>query len=221
MYTEDEFLQLSGIQHFSFCKRQWALIHIEQQWNENILTAEGRVEHKRVHDNSVTDLRNGKLTIRGLKVHSNKLGVSGECDAVEFIEADEGITLYGRNGKWSVFPVEYKHGSSKVNDCDRLQTVIQALCLEEMFSCHIEKAYIFYFDNRRREEVDLTNDLRSEAENMLAEMHQYMKKSYTPKVKTTNSCKKCSLMDLCVPQLQENKKSVTEYIKSYMEDAHI
>ena len=149
MYTDEELLQLSGIQHFSFCRRQWALIHVEQQWAENVLTAEGRIEHNRVHDSKVTDIRNGKITMRGLKVQSHKLGISGECDAVEFIPVDNGITLNGREGQWSVAPVEYKHGTIKSNDCDRLQVAIQAMCLEEMFSYRIDKAYIFYFENMK------------------------------------------------------------------------
>ncbi len=217
MYNEDEFLQLSGVQHFAFCKRQWALIHIEQQWEENILTAEGRLEHERVHDNRITDLRNGKLTIRGLKIHSHRLGVSGECDAVEFSPVTDGITLYGRKGQWAVTPVEYKHGTSKISDCDRLQTAVQAMCLEEMFLCRIEKAYIFYFENRRREEVELDPNLRRNAEEMFEEMHSYMTRKYTPKVKPQKGCKNCSLRDICLPQL-EKQQPVREYINSFVED---
>lgn len=219
MYTEDEFLQLSGIQHFSFCRRQWALIHVEQQWEENILTAEGRVEHCRVHDSGITDKRNGKLTIRGLKIHSHELGISGECDAVEFSPTKDGITLYGKIGQWLVTPIEYKHGNIKISDCDRLQVTIQAMCLEEMFSCSIERAYIFYFESRRREEVNLSHDLREAAEEMLREMHAYMKRKYTPKVKPGKKCNNCSLKNICLPELQQNEqKSVTGYINSYVGD---
>ena len=220
-YADDEFLQLSGVQHFIFCRRQWALIHVEQQWVENVLTAEGRVEHNRVHDNKVTDIRNGKLTMRGLKVHSHKLGVSGECDAVEFLLAEDGITLNGREGQWSVAPVEYKHGTVKSDDCDRMQVAIQAMCLEEMFSCKIEKAFIFYFRNRRREEVIITDDLRRNIENTLEEMHSYMERKYTPKVKPGKGCRNCSLNDICLPVLQEKQQSVTDYISAYMEEKDI
>lgn len=219
MYTEDEFLQLSGIQHFSFCRRQWALIHVEQQWEENIFTAEGRVEHCRVHDSGITDKRNGKLTIRGLKIHSHELGISGECDAVEFSPTKDGITLYGKIGQWLVTPIEYKHGNIKIGDCDRLQVTMQAMCLEEMFSCSIERAYIFYFESRRREEVILSHDLREAAEEMLREMHAYMKRKYTPKVKSGKKCNNCSLKNICLPELQQNEQeSVTGYINSYVGD---
>lgn len=216
MYTEDEFLLLSGVQHFAFCRRQWALIHVEQQWVENVLTAEGRDEHQRVHDNKITDVRNGKITMRGLKVHSHRLGVSGECDAVEFTPAENGITLRGRDGEWTVAPVEYKHGSVKSNDCDRLQVAIQAMCLEEMFSCEIDNAYIFYFRNRRREEVFLDSEIRKLAEDTLEEMHSYMRRRYTPKVKPSNACKNCSLKDICLPELQEKRQSVSDYIEEFV-----
>ncbi len=216
MYTEDEFLLLSGVQHFAFCRRQWALIHVEQQWVENVLTAEGRDEHQRVHDNKITDVRNGKITMRGLKVHSHRLGVSGECDAVEFTPAENGITLRGRDGEWTVSPVEYKHGSVKSNDCDRLQVAIQAMCLEEMFSCEIDNAYIFYFSNRRREEVFLDSEIRKQAEDTLEEMHSYMRRRYTPKVKPSNACKNCSLKDICLPELQEKRQSVSDYIEEFV-----
>lgn len=216
MYTEDEFLLLSGVQHFVFCRRQWSLIHVEQQWVENVLTAEGRDEHQRVHDNKITDVRNGKITMRGLKVHSHKLGVSGECDAVEFTPAEKGITLHGREGEWSVAPVEYKHGTVKSNECDRFQVAIQAMCLEEMFSCKIEKAYIFYFRNRRREDVFLTPEIRKRAEDTFEEMHSYMRRKYTPKVKSSSACKNCSLSDICLPELQQKQQSVNDYIAEFV-----
>ena len=215
MYAEEDFLQISGIQHFAFCRRQWALIHVEQQWVENVLTAKGRAEHTRVHDDKVKDYRNGKITIRGLKVHSYELGVSGECDAVEFSPVSDGITLKGREGQWSVIPIEYKHGTTKSNDCDRLQVAVQAMCLEEMFSYKIEKSYIFYFENRRREEVPLTDGIRKDVKETLEEMHAYMARKYTPKVKSGKGCNNCSLKNICIPKLQNKKISVAEYIEDY------
>lgn len=216
MYDEDDFLLLSGVQHFVFCRRQWALIHVEQQWNENILTAKGRDEHQRVHDNRITDVRNGKITRRGMKVHSRRLGVSGECDAVEFLPVENGISLRGRSGEWAVVPVEYKHGTVKSNDCDRLQVATQAMCLEEMFSCKIEKAYIFYFKSRHREEVLITQDIRTRVENTFKEMHSYMSREYTPKVKSSKACKQCSLKDLCLPELQGKQQTVDDYVSGFI-----
>ena len=219
MYNEDEFLMLSGIQHFSFCRRQWALIHIEGKWCENRLTAEGRHNHHRVHDESVVDIRNGVITMRGLRVYSRAYGISGECDAVEFQPTDDdGIVLNGRDGVWAPAPIEYKRGSSKVSDCDRLQLVAQIMCLEEMLSCKIDYGYLFYFETRRREKVDATQELRDTLKDMLEEMHAYMNREYTPKVKPSVACRNCSLNTECLPQIMKKKESVATYIKKHIEE---
>ena len=213
---DKDYLLISGLQHFAFCRRQWALIHIEQQWQENFLTAEGRVIHNRVHDAVVKDFRNGTLTIRGLNVKSEKLGLTGTCDAVEFVPSDEGITLSGYKGLWKVYPVEYKHGSSKIGDCDRLQVAAQALCLEEMFSSQIDEAHIFYNKTRQRERFIISHELRERVKDMSSEMHDYYSRGYTPKVKPSKSCNSCSLTELCLPDLMKPKdKNVKKYMASH------
>lgn len=222
-YKDEDFLQISGIQHFSFCRRQWALIHIENLWNENLLTAEGNVNHQRVHNKDNTDVRNGIITIRGLEIKSSHLGISGICDAVEFSPSDDGITLSGRKGMWNVMPVEYKHGRSKVNDCDRLQTTAQAICLEEMFCCKIPRAAVFYHETRRREYFDLSDELRSKLISMVKEMHNYYSRGYTPSVTPNKGCESCSLCDLCLPKLLKKygKQNVRSYIESRLEEKDI
>lgn len=214
MYNEEEYLQLSGIQHFCFCRRQWALIHLEQQWEENVLTAHGRQIHERVHDAHTDDRRDGIWTVRGLNIHSAKLGLSGTCDAVEFIPSERGITLFGRPGKWLVRPVEYKNGSVKVSDCDRLQAVAQAMCLEETFCCCVPEAHIFYHKTRRREKFPITDELRQTVVEMTAEMHRYVQAGHTPSVKPTEKCKSCSLQNICLPQMlkAQSKQKVSEYL---------
>lgn len=218
MYTEDDFLQLSGIQHFSFCRRQWALIHVEGIWAENKFTAAGEVEHKRVHD-TYADSRGGVITMRGLRVTSKTCGISGTCDAVEFypVTAD-GIRLRGKEGEWEVVPVEYKHGRSKANDCDRLQLVAQAMCLEEMFSCKITRGYLFYFETRRRECIDVTDDLRRSVTDMFKEMHSYMQRGYTPRATQTKACKSCSLVNECIPEAFNKRETAGEYIRRHIEE---
>ena len=109
-YNEDEYLMLSGIQHFKFCKRQWALIHLEQQWAENVHTVVGELMHKKVHDPGIKEKRKDTLIVRALPIASRTLGISGECDAVEFHKCEDGVTLFGHRGLYSVFPVEYKKG---------------------------------------------------------------------------------------------------------------
>lgn len=132
MYDEEEFLQLSGIQHFAFCRRQWALAYIELQWLENVRTVEGRLLHEKAHDSSIKEKRGELIITRALPVHSRELGVSGECDVVEFHQAEEGISLSGIEGKYKVVPIEYKKGIPKADDIDAVQLAAQSMCLEEM-----------------------------------------------------------------------------------------
>lgn len=215
--TQDDDLQLSGIQHFSFCRRQWALIHIEDQWQENGLTAEGRVQHDRVHDESISDFRGGVLTLRGMRIRSDRLRVSGVCDAVEFTPDPDGIALRGREGLWRPCPVEYKHGAGKLSDCDRLQLAAQALCLEEMLCCEIPAGALFYWKTRRRERVEIDAGLREKTERMLREMREYYDRRYTPRVKPSKACESCSLSDVCLPRLlrEGESASVAEYVRRH------
>ena len=143
MADEDDYIMLSGLQHFSYCRRQWALIHIENQWQDTLLTMQGIIMHKNAHDSDSEEMRGNKLIVRGMHVKSDILKVTGVCDIVEFKRNEHGISIYGRDGLWKVNPVEYKRGKSKENDYDRLQLCGQALCLEEMLCCRISSGYRF------------------------------------------------------------------------------
>lgn len=201
-YQEEDYLSLSGIQHFEFCKRQWALIHIEQQWQENLRTVEGSIFHKKAHDGSFTEKRKDIITTRGMRVFSRTLGISGICDIVEFhLDHKNGVPIYGREGKYSVYPVEYKNGEPKVDDMDILQIVAQVMCLEEMLCCEITRGYLFYGRTRRRIEITITDALRNKVREDFNEMHQYYERRYTPKVKRSKSCNACSLKEVCLPVL--------------------
>jgi len=212
-YTSDELLPLSGIQHFIFCRRQWALIHIEQQWKENVLTVEGKQLHKRVDDPFFTETRGGQITARAVPVASYRLGLSGVCDVVEFTESPEGVKLPGRSGLYLAAPVEYKRGHEKRDPCDEAQLCAQAICLEEMLSVSIPLGYFYYGEIRHRVETALTSELRSLVQKMCEEMHQYYARGYTPQVKPSKACKSCSLEDLCLPTLQAKTISASKYIQ--------
>ncbi len=212
VYEEDEYLMLSGLQHFLFCRRQWALIHIEQQWAENVLTSEGRVMHKNAHDGELKTRRGDVLTVRGLSIHSAKLGISGQCDVVEFRQTADGISLENEQGLWLPYPVEYKRGKAKTDDCDAAQLCAQAMCLEEMLCCHIPKGAIFYGEPRRRTEVMFSDELRKVVTNSIDEMHQLYVRGYTPKTTAKKGCANCSIKDICLPKLLHNL-SVTDYLK--------
>ena len=215
----NEYIMISGIQHFLFCKRQWALIHIENQWNENSLTAEGRVMHNRVHDGTVRDNRNGVITIRGLQVKSDKYRITGTCDAVEFLPDESGVNISKMNGLRRIRPVEYKRGHSKISDCDRIQVTTQAICLEGMLACDIKEGAVFYGETRRRETFAITNELRDTAISALEEMWGYYSRSHTPKVKPSAKCKKCSLINICCPGiLYKRTQDVGAYIKQHISE---
>lgn len=217
MYSEEEYLQLSGIQHFAFCRRQWALIHIEQQWAENLRTVQGEIMHKRAHDSSIKDCCGDLITVRGLRVSSSALGISGMCDVVEFRRCHDGIILSGHDGTWLPYPIEYKRGKQKEHDADELQLCAQALCLEETFCCDIAEGSLFYGEIRKRIVVDLTPELRERVITMLDEMHRLFRRGHTPKVKPTKSCNACSLKELCLPRLCRNI-SVAAYMKAHVQE---
>lgn len=212
MYSEEDYLMLSGIQHFAFCRRQWALIHIEQQWADNYRTTAGELMHKKAHDEGSFEKRGNLLIVRGLRISSRELGMSGQCDVVEFHQDENGVELFGYDGKWHPVPVEYKHGAPKENNADELQLCAQAICLEEMFQTNIPDGYLFYGENRRRSHIEFADSLREEVKKTANEMHAFFQRGYTPNVKPAKRCKACSLENLCVPKLQKAMK-VREYIE--------
>ena len=216
-YDEDEFLMLSGIQHFGFCRRQWALIHIEQQWSENYRTMDGTIFHETTHNEEFTEVRNGTIITRSMKLFSRTLGFSGNCDVVEFHPDKGGIQLCGRTGLYQPIPIEYKRGKPKEDQVDELQLCAQAICLEEMLVCSIKEGFLYYGEPRRRTKVEFSDELRALVYSYAEEMHQLYHKGYTPKVKTSKKCKSCSLNELCLPKLNGNL-SVDQYFKKYMDD---
>lgn len=211
-YKEDDFLLLSGIQHFAFCKRQWALIHIEQQWQENLRTIEGEILHEKTHDETVKEKRGDLIISRGMAIFSRTLGITGACDVVELHKSPGGVNIFGRDGAYKPVPIEYKRGKPKEDESDVLQLCAQAMCLEEMLLCKIPEAFMFYWETKRRLKIILDDDLREHVKTIIKEMHELYDKRYTPKVKLSKSCKACSLTEVCMPKLCKNL-SVNEYIK--------
>ena len=217
-YAEEEFLQLSGLQHFKFCRRQWALIHLEQQWAENYRTVDGELMHSNAHDADFRESRGDLIITRGISVFSPTLGVSGQCDVLEYRRGETGIPIRGKEGLWQPFPVEYKRGSPREDTGDALQLCGQAMCLEEMLCCAIPEGALYYGEIRRRVPVAFTEELREEVRQMLAQMHELYHRGHTPKVKPTKSCNACSLKELCLPKLMKSR-SVSDYLKKAMEEA--
>lgn len=214
---EEEFLQLSGLQHFAFCRRQWALIHVENLWKENLRTTEGNLMHARAHDEQQRERRGDLLVVRGLTVFSHALGVSGKCDVTEFYQEAGGVPLRGESGCWRPYPVEYKRGRPKEHDADRLQLCAQAMCLEEMLCCTIGEGALFYGEPKRRTLVSFTEELRQTVRDDLEEMHRLYHRGYTPQVKPTKSCNACSLKEVCLPGLKRCG-NVSEYLQKAMQE---
>ena len=216
-YSEDEYLMLSGIQHFAFCRRQGALIHIEQQWEENYRTMDGNIMHKRAHDDTFHEKRGDVILVRGMAVSSPYLGISGECDVVEFRKDENGIFIHGQEEKYSVTPVEYKRGSPKIDESDKLQLTAQAMCLEDMLCCDISLGYLYYGETRHRTKVEIDARLREKTKCMTEEMHELFRKGHTPKVKRTKACNACSLNNICLPVLC-GRKTASAYISTYLSE---
>ncbi len=217
IYNEESFLQLSGLQHFKFCRRQWALIHVENQWAENYRTTDGAILHERAHNNEISESRAELLITRDMRIFSPTLGVSGACDVLEFHRCCAGIELSGRKGLWQPYPVEYKRGKPKPDTADALQLCAQAMCLEEMLCCEIPAGALYYGETRRRTETVFTPELRQEVQTLLAQMHELYEKGRTPKVKPSKSCNACSLKELCLPRLLR-ERSVSAYVRRAAEE---
>jgi CRISPR-associated exonuclease Cas4 len=216
MYTESDLLMLSALQHLAFCERQCCLIHIEQAWSENRLTAEGRILHERVHEQE-TESRDNVLIVRGLKLRSFRLGLSGIADVVEFhkTEIDAGIQLPDRKGFWRVYPVEYKRGKPKKDGCDEVQLCGQAICLEEMTGAKIETGALYYGSQHKRQEVVFIEELRNKTIAIAEKLHELISNMATPKAVYQKKCENCSLIDACMPEAGKGK-SVEKYLEEVL-----
>ena len=205
MYDEEDLIQLSALQHFLFCERQCALIHIEQIWRENLLTAEGAIMHDKVHETRF-EVKNGVRIERGLPLRSIELGLNGRADLVEFHKSPDGK-------RWIPFPVEYKHGRPKAGDCDRVQLCAQALCLEEMLQANVPAGAIFYGRTRHRFDVRFDESLRGLTKTTAQLLHEFISKGSTPKPAYSEKCNSCSLIELCKPKIFQRGISVSRYIR--------
>lgn len=195
--SDDDALPLSGLQHLAFCPRQWALIHLEQVWVENVRTAEGRLLHERA-DLPGESRRASVRTVRGMWLRSERLHLTGRADIVEFRPAP--------------YPVEYKRGKSKPNDCDTVQLCAQALCLEEMLQTSIPQGAIFYGNPRRRWEIDFTPELRTRTEELTATMHRLYRSRETPAAQPGPYCRNCSLVDVCLPGATAHQDDAAHWV---------
>lgn len=218
-YEEDELLMISGIQHYAFCRRQWGLIHLEQQWAENVLTYEGRQLHRRADDPYFTELRGDVLVSRGMPLVSSRLGMYGVADVVEFhavvdSSSDNKTRLAGRRGWWLPYPVEYKRGNRKPDDCDEVQLCAQAIALEEMLRVSIAEGALYYGERERRITVIFNVELRRRVWELAEQMHKDFSLGVTAAARYEPKCGSCSLMAICKPKMKS--RSVSRYLNDYL-----
>lgn len=213
-FNDDELLLLSGIQHYAFCPRQWALIHLEQQWQENVKTIEGKHLHERA-DDPFSKVSGSELIVwRAVNLVSYRLGLSGRADVVEFKRAKNGVELPGKAGKWTPYPVEYKRGKPKTDERDEVQLCAQAICMEEMFDTIVAEGALFYGEIRRRTVVPFTDELRKQVNEYSEEMHRLFQLGRTPPPVYKSHCKSCSLIEICLPKQMSSLKTASNYLKS-------
>ena len=205
MKDEVDLLPLSALQHLMFCERQCALIHVEQVWVENRFTAEGRVLHERVHEADAE--QRGEVRIaRGLRIRSLELGLIGQADVVEFRKQADGTE--------QPFPVEFKRGRPKPDECDEIQLCAQAICLEEMLQVDVPNGAIFYGRPRRRHAVTFDTNLRKLTRDMAGRLHELMATGITPPATyIAKKCDTCSLINICQPKTQQRASKVDDYMK--------
>lgn len=205
----DEPVLLSALQHWLFCPRQCALIHLERQWEENALTAEGRVAHEVVHATKA-ERRHGIKTIAGMPLSCERLRLAGVADLVELLEED---------GHTVPFPVEHKRGRPKAHRADEVQLCAQALCLEEMFAVSVPAGALFYGEHRRRLEVVFDAGLRTLTESVANEVRGMFASGRTPAaVYESARCDRCSLIEICRPKALQQPRAVLPWLVRAIEE---
>jgi CRISPR-associated exonuclease Cas4 len=221
-YSDENLLMLSGIQHVAFCERQWALIHVEQQWSENVKTVEGHFLHEKTDDPFAGETRGDLLILRAVPLISRRLGLTGRADVVELHRTenepfDRTIHVESKPGRWIAIPVEYKRGKPKPDECDEAQLCAQAYAIEESNNIVITKGYLYYGETRHRHEVVFSEQLRKRTEGLALRMHELFDAGKTPQPRLASHCKSCSLYNICIPGILKNSQSVSRYIKQSLD----
>jgi CRISPR-associated exonuclease Cas4 len=219
MFSEDDLLPLSGLQHMTFCERRWALVQIENIWEENRFTAEGKVLHEKAHSGDI-ESRSGILIRRTVPLHSFRLGLSGQADIVEFLPAGKqelGIAIPARGGLWRPYPVEYKRNKDKAGSLAyRIQLCAQAMCLEEMLGVAVPEGAVFDGTARRRQAVPFDTALRESVQSIANQMHRLFAAAITPPAVFKKACHSCSLKERCFPEILASPQSVHSYYRKFL-----
>lgn len=211
----EDYLLISGIQHFVFCKHQWGLIHLEGIWEDNELTEEGRELHERADNSEFVETRRDKFISRGIEVISHDLKIKGKIDVIEFQKETHGIEVEGRLGSYCPTIIEYKRGKPKFGMEDKAQLCALAMAFEEMKKVTLECGFLFYFQTNHREKVLFDDELRTLVKNTISEMFEFSKTKTTPKPEKSKKCNGCSLKEDCTKNYY--KKNIKNYLNSFYE----
>ena len=199
-------LRYKSLYNYWFCPRQWALIHLEHQWEDNRLTIEGQLLHKHVDDPFYRQKCGDYITLRSVNIASKELGLYGISDAIELLPSEDVTDTIQHPkypGHWIPVPVEYKHGKPKKNEVDEVQLAAQAMCLEEMYSINVAFGFFFYGEIRHRVEVEITPRLRNIVRECAKEMHNIFQSRHIPLVSKGKQCDNCSMINICLPEINE------------------
>ncbi|MDY6796007.1 MAG: CRISPR-associated protein Cas4 [Actinomycetota bacterium] len=230
MFSEDDFIPISSLQHLVFCERRAALIYLEGIWDDNPYTIEGIRLHERAHTYEA-ESRGEIRIVRGLPLRSLRLGLSGKADVLEFHDLTrydceqlavepcyDGIRLEGVEGIWRPFPVEYKRGKLRHEEAYEVQLCAQALCVEEMLEVSVPKGALYYGKTGRRLEVSIDEHLRKKTEAATERMHELISQALTPSACYSKKCDKCSLIDVCLPKATSKSIRVDSYIEGVIKE---
>ena len=213
--SERELFPLSWLTQYGYCPRRCGLMALEQLWTESADTAAGRAQHERVHTARI-ERRSGQMNLYELPVFSRSLGVNGKCDCVEALETPDGVELPYGQGRYRLYPVEYKHGVVRDEEEYQIQLCAQAMCLEEQLGCIIPAGAIFYINAHRRDEVALTESLREKTRQTAEAVAELLLCQEVPAPHYSAKCKKCSMREDCQPKL---KRSAANYCRDLWETA--
>lgn len=216
--NRDDYIPLSYVSQYGYCPRRAALLMIEQCWDENEYTAQGRTEHENVH-NSRLEKRDGTIKMYDTQLYSDRLKLIGKSDCIELYASDKGAYLHDLQGYYDIYPVEYKHGKVRNEKEYNMQLCAQAICLEEMYGCEISKGAIFYITSHRRSEVIFDEQLRKETKQAAVGLMNILKEECIPKAQKSTKCKNCSLIDICMPEVSVSAFEYMDYIRKIAMDS--
>ena len=215
MYTEEQLLPLSAVGQYIHCPRRFALLYVEQQWEDNCFTVEGKILHEKA-DSGVKESRGSIRIIRSIRLRSYELGVTGIADVVEFhrvLSEENGVSLPKALGKWRPFPVEYKRGAAKSLEGYKAQLCLQALCLEEMLKTPVPGGALFLGEKRGRVKIEFTSELRAQVVNACHAMQRLVVSGLTPPPIFGKWCASCSIVELCRPKLIVSSRSARAWLE--------